>query len=30
MTKSKARPAIAAVNALFSKRPDGLRESFAR
>ena len=26
MTKSEAKPAIAAVNELFSKRPDGLRE----
>jgi putative transposase len=26
MTKSEAKPAIAAVNELFSKSPDGLRE----
>ena len=26
MTKSQAKPAIAAVNELFSKSPDGLRE----
>jgi hypothetical protein len=26
MTKSQAEPAIAAVNALFSESPDGLRE----
>jgi hypothetical protein len=26
MTKSQAKPAIAAVNALFSQSPDGLRE----
>ena len=26
MTKSEAKPAIAAVNALFAKSPDGLRE----
>jgi transposase-like protein len=26
MTKSQAKPAIAAVNALFAKSPDGLRE----
>src|SRR6201985_3424127 len=26
MTKSKAKPAIAAVNELFAKSPDGLRE----
>ena len=25
MTKSQAKPAIAAVNELFSKSPDGLR-----
>jgi transposase-like protein len=26
MTKIEAKPAVAAVNELFSKRPDGLRE----
>ena len=26
MTKSEARPAIVAVNELFAKSPDGLRE----
>ena len=26
MTKSEAKPAVAAVNELFSKSPDGLRE----
>ena len=26
MTKSEAKPAIAAVNELFAKSPDGLRE----